>query len=784
MQWSMVVNDCKRNRSITLALLLFMVFAEALAVLSALMGVQTYTSISALYKVAQPPHFVQMHKGPIDELQISKFFAEHEMVTYSQISTMLDVYGESITVIGSKAPYDLSGCRLDIGLVKQNPDKDLLLNSSHEKVVLQEGEIGIPTLLQKMYGVEIGDRIVLSSNGIQKEFVVKECILDAMMNSPMASSTRILLSDRDFDGLEGRVGEKEYLIEAYLTNPKDANAFKTAYEDASLAQNGQAVTYAILFILSALTDIVTVFVLLLVSLLLVVVSFICVKFTIMAALEEEVKEIGTMKAIGLTFVDIRGLYLAKYRTLAVAGIVAGYLVALCTIGAVTSHISSTFGATRFSFLTVLVSLAVSCLVFLLLDSYCKKTLRKIQKLTVVDALVSGKGFGKRKASSKDGLHRVRRLPVNALLAVREVLHAIPDWTIVFTVVVIAFLMIMIPVNLLNTFEAPEFITYMGSSLEDILIEVENGEQLETNAAKVNQVLATDGSIAAYNRYRTVRVKTSGVKGTLINLDIDTGKMAGKGLQYLDGRAPEGQHELAISYLNANALEKGVGETLVLSLAAGREEYLVSGIYQDVTSGGYTAKAIHDFADLEAKKYSFSVILKDSHEVESKASAWATLLGAGITVDPMERFIDQTLGGVAKQLRAMVIAVVMLGASLVVLITVLFLKLRLAKDGAEIAILKAIGFSHQDILWQYLLKMGLVSLGGVLTGMVLTAFLGERLVNGALAMADLGVRKVHLITDPLVAYGVCPLVLLALILLVTSIVLRTSKNKNIISLVRE
>ena len=69
-------------------------------------------------------------------------------------------------------------------------------------------------------------------------------------------------NDLNFDMLKDQVGENEYLIEAYFTNSKEATNFQTAYENAGLPQNGQAVTYAIIFLLSALTDITTVFVLL------------------------------------------------------------------------------------------------------------------------------------------------------------------------------------------------------------------------------------------------------------------------------------------------------------------------------------------------------------------------------------------------------------------------------------------------------------------------------------------------------------------------------------------
>lgn len=784
MNWLIVKNDFIRNKVINLSLLLFMMFSAVLAVLSVVMAVETFTSISELYKTAQPPHFLQMHKGAMDQEKIDKFMSGYEGVTYWQTITMIDVYGESLTIVSNEGTYNLSDCRLDIGLVRQNITKDLLLNSEHEKVTIHEGEIGIPVLLKEMYGMETGDHVILTSNGVTKEFVIKEFILDSQMNSPIVSSTRILLSDKDFDMLEGKVGENEYLIEAYFTNTKEATNFQTAYENAGLPQNGQAVTYTIIFMLSALTDIITVFVLLLVSILLIIVSFICVRFTIMAALEEEIGEIGTMKAIGLTFAEIRDLYLNKYRALAMAGVIAGYILALLISDVFTKHISATFGDLRISTLAVILSLVAACLVFFLINCYCKKILKNIKKVTVVDALVSRKGFEKDKGSVKDGLYKSKKLSVNWLMGVREVFYRFRNWTIVFAIVLIAILMILVPMNLLNTFEAPEFITYMGSSLEDILIEVENGENLETSYARVKQVLENDDAIENYYEYSRVRVQTADADDELVNLNLDCGDNAGNELQYLSGKAPEGENQIAISYLNANEIEKKVSDKIVLFFDGKAAEFVISGIYQDVTSGGYTSKSKYDFSGLAAEKYSFSVNLNDHSEVKKKADEWSEILGAGVTVDPMEEFINQTLGGVVKQLRTMVFAIVIIGACLAMLITVLFLKLRLAKDVSEIAVLKAIGFSEKDIKQQYILKMGCVSIMGILGGIIVTNVLGEKIVNAALSIAQIGITKVELIANPVIEYIICPLLLIILILLVTWIVVRPIKKYNIISIINE
>ena len=170
MNWSIVRNDFLRNKVINLALLLFMMFSASLTILSVLMAVQTFTSISGLYKMAQPPHFVQMHKGEINQKKIDEFMSNYEDITCWQTDTMLDVYGENLTVVGKKGRYNLSDCRLDIGLVKQNKTKDLLLNSKHEKVTINEGEIGIPVLLKEMYGFRFHDEF---PNGFFYKIIVK-----------------------------------------------------------------------------------------------------------------------------------------------------------------------------------------------------------------------------------------------------------------------------------------------------------------------------------------------------------------------------------------------------------------------------------------------------------------------------------------------------------------------------------------------------------------------------------------------------------------------------------
>src|SRR5690554_3035611 len=169
MDWLIVKNDLKRNKMINLTLLLFIMFSAVLAVLAVMTAVQTFTSISNLYKTAQPPHFLMMHKGDINENEIEQFMTANDDVTDFQIVKMINIYGENLTVIGNEDSYNLSDIQLDVSFVKQNEERDLLLNAKHEKINLDKGEIGIPVLLKEMYGIEIGDRVILNDQGLTKE---------------------------------------------------------------------------------------------------------------------------------------------------------------------------------------------------------------------------------------------------------------------------------------------------------------------------------------------------------------------------------------------------------------------------------------------------------------------------------------------------------------------------------------------------------------------------------------------------------------------------------------
>ena len=346
MYLKLLKNDLKKNPGKQMILLLFMSLSVTLAVSVFLMLVQLFTSISSMYETANPPHFLQMHKGEICQEDIDAFNKSYPGMEHWQTVPMIDVYGDALTVQkkADQTEFTLEDCRLDISLVKQNAQYDVLLDKERNVLHVERGEIGVPVILLDQDSISIGDEIYLQWGGNEKRFVVTEYVYDGQMNSTLCSSTRFLISEEDFQEMFGDAKEKEYLIEAYFEDSSMAADYQTAYEESEkdLPKDGQAITYTLIFLLSALTDIMMAMVFFLIGMLLIVVAMICLRYTILAKLEEDVKEIGTMKAMGIPAEGIRKLYLGEIRILMGAGSVIGYIVALLAVRFLSGHMTRTF----------------------------------------------------------------------------------------------------------------------------------------------------------------------------------------------------------------------------------------------------------------------------------------------------------------------------------------------------------------------------------------------------------------------------------------------------------
>ena len=336
-----------------------------------------------------------------------------------------------------------------------------------------------------------------------------------------------MISEEDFQEMFVDAQETEYLIEAYFEDSSMAADYQTAYEESEkdLPKDGQAITYTLIFLLSALTDIMMAMVFFLIGMLLIVVAMICLRYTILAKLEEDVKEIGTMKAMGIPAKGIRKLYLGEIRILMGAGCVIGYVTALLAVRFLSSHMTRTFGVHEAGVGMYLAAVGICILVYGIILLFTKKVLGRLRKVTVVDLLVAEKGFGK-EGKTKDGLHKSKCMPVNLLIGLKEVRHG---YGIIFSLLLIVTFLVTVPYRMVDTMRDKQFATYMGSVVCDVLVEIEQGEKLEERKQRAEKLFETEKEknyVSDYKEFRRVRLQVEDSEGKLQGIHIETGEGAG------------------------------------------------------------------------------------------------------------------------------------------------------------------------------------------------------------------------------------------------------------------
>ncbi|WP_425447247.1 FtsX-like permease family protein [Dethiothermospora halolimnae] len=100
----------------------------------------------------------------------------------------------------------------------------------------------------------------------------------------------------------------------------------------------------------------------------------------------------------------------------------------------------------------------------------------------------------------------------------------------------------------------------------------------------------------------------------------------------------------------------------------------------------------------------------------------------------------------------------------ILITSLFLKMLIAKDSSQIAIMRSIGISLRDIQIQYITR-GLIVLNlGIIIGTVISNTLGEKILS--LILSIIGAYKIEFTVNPIEAYLFTPVMLMTVVTITT------------------
>lgn len=710
-------NDLRQNKLMSAATVFFMTISAALVILTSLLFTNLLGTIDSLMDKAMVPDLMQMHAGKMEEGELSRFVRNHSEVQDWQICRFLNLDNSRIILGG----HNMVDSTQDNGLYVQSEQFDFLLGMDGEFPEVLPGEVYVPVCYRTQYGLTVGEEMMIGS----QRLIIAGFIRDAQMNAMMASSKRFLVNIADYERLSGE-GQEEYLIEFLLRDRADLNAFQTAYADQGLPANGPVITRPLIRMINALSEGMMIFVILLVSIIVLLISMLCIHFILSIQMERDRKEVGMLKALGIGRREIRRIYFTKYFLFSAVGGILGLAGAIAVKEPMGKQLRELYGTAEQSISTAIAAILAALLTEGVILFSIQRSLRKMDKLSALAALFQ---------SQKKGRGRTQYVLIGAVTAA------------------CTFLM-LVPKNLHNTLSDPSFVTYMGIGSGEMRIDVRQREDINEITAQIVSALEQDGQVEKYTVLQTGSYPAVLPDGSRVNLIVESGNHLVFPVSYIEGTAPSEEKEIALSSLNAEEFGMSIGDPLHLVSDGDGTDYTVCGIYSDITNGGKTAKISCRETQIPVI---WSVLYVSLTESADEAAWMERYRAMGVDVVYIADYVQDTYAQTLEQLR--LASGIGLGISVLVIAVVLalFSRLMVEQNRYGVSLHKALGFTSGECERDCFVRGMFHAIVGVAAGVLLGCLGGETLCG--MVLKSFGADGFRFILHPAQLLAGLPLIVL-------------------------
>ena len=809
--------DLRRGVAQSVALTVLASLAVALVAMSAALGIRAGFAVNSLWKEAKPPDVVHMYTGTPNAHAVAQWAGGRSDVKDYHLMRSLPVPVRQLKIAGKSQADSV----LEPAFVTAPERFDFLLGQDGKPARPGPGEIALPVHYKAEGVAKVGDVVRVQSGSWSRELKVVDFVRDPQMNPSMVTSKRLVIHSSDFAEFDRRL-EPEYLMEFRLAPGTDASSFLSDFEASGFSSKGITIDTSILKLMNGVTTVPIAAVALLVAILLVIVASLILRYTFLAAMEEDLPQISVLKAVGAPPRGIKRLYLVKYLALTGLGTAVGYLLSFPLAAPLDEAVLLYLGEPAAGAWDVVVPFAAATALGLAMIGFCLLLLRRIDKLSTVQALRTGVSGKIRPRRHHLKLASFKRAPVWLWMGVREAFR--PAYALLFGVLSVCTIVMILPVCVVTTMEAPGFATYLGIGSADVRMDVKKIDSSQGDAAGLAETFARVKAAPGVSRavkMTTHRYDMTAAGGKKSVVLVESGDHTAFPVNYMRGKAPVAPNDIALSANQAKEAGADVGDTVTLAVPQGgagegassrtqagdgasegqagggasegqvsdgtsegkaggasperqtgsggpsatvpvqsadARKLRVTGVYQDITNGGKTAKTSAETVVGDASQPAQQVIYADLKASADPAGTVADLRAKlpGVTVVQIQDYISQTLGATISQMRTVSVFAGVVSAALAFLVSALFAVLVVKRETPQIAAQLAIGASRRGLRGQYLIRFGTVLLMGIAAGALAVFTLGEAAVGAVLGM--LGAPSLSLVANPWLTWIALPGVL--------------------------
>lgn len=762
--------DLFKKISMNFIMLLFILLASMFMGSSVNNFVVSTNAVNHFFEVANTADVVAVIAGTDEVFSQADAFLEQ----CDKISS----YDKDITIMGvDKKLYDENGDNLYYGnsdmsvYLTKNPQKHSLIFDKNDKaIVVKDGEIAVPNIFADNTGSQIGDQLTLRIDDYEKQYTISAITKDAGFGTTLGSTTRIVMSDHDYDEISYRFPIK---VAFYHVVTEDI-AVATQVIGENISELKSIISINILK-LCYIFDVMLAIIMLTISICLLLVAFMILRFTIVFTLEDDIKEIGVMKALGLRNRSIRILYLSKYFVISLIGSAIG---CLCSIpfGYLLNTslrnniiVASTGNLVWINFLCGIFVIAIVAL-------FCYGCTSKLNRFSTVDAIRCGSKGESYSSKSKIKLEKRKKMSVPFTMALNDIFSGFRRYIVITTTYFICLLLMIIPLIAVDTMKDPDrTLSLIGMHKGCVYVYLPDKELvLQGNRQVINDYLHT----------METRLSDAGINAT-----VSTSAFLSSKIEYPDGNGfygllgvmpindpkssyiptagslPQNKNEFAMNENAFKELGGKIGDSYTIMIGDQSYKLLLTGTYNNMNNLGKSFYILDelevDFGQISALSVS-TVFFNDSLSGDQFQSAYEEIknIFSDTTVYNESEIAEDFMGSYITMFRNMKTIATIIVTIIVFLVSLLMTKSFISRSVGEIALLKSMGFTNQNIQKRYIYRIILC----LITATTLMYITIVPLANVVmfLAYSMIGTASTVATINPLSVFLIHPLIVLAVI----------------------
>jgi len=759
MYLNILKKDLKRKKTMNIILLIFIILATMFITSSGNNIISIVTTLDDYIIEAElADYFMVMYDDDGVEERVRTFLEKEEIISDYKLNKLLLGSSQNIDINNKKTEYAnliILGRMEDIQYKVFDKDDTVLTN-------INDGEIYLSLDFLKTYNLETGDVITLKNEqGYKKEFKIAGGVKSIIYGTPRVGCTVYMISDNDYQEIMKQEGFNHvWQCSIVSEEPKELAAVVSGINLSLLLAEPQESVYLIYLI-----DMVVAAVMLIVSICLILISMVILRFTIAFTLNEEFREIGVMKAIGINDNQIRRLYSIKYCGISLIGTMIGILLGLPFGELLLYEVSQNIiinGSNNYW-----INLLGAGGVVLIIIIFCFLVTGKLKKITPITAIRNGSNGERYHGRNILALHKSWLKPIS-FLSLNDIFSGLRKFFTLILTFTIGIFLIIIPLNTANTLKSENIVQWFGMAKSDLYIaknlyiertDFVTKESYQELFEDLEQRLLDDGIIAQV--FTEVHWSVNFIKGEKSTNAIS---MQGVGISteeysYTKGSAPQNDNEIALTHITADTLEANIGDTIRVVIGEMEQEFIITAIFQSMMNMGKGARFSENF-DLDYAVATGNMALQVRYLEEPNKMAQAKSL------ELIEAFYPDTeifLGGeyiadlINVNLDDMISLIIIIVIGINALIAVLMVKSFIIREKGEIAMLKALGFRDNSLIKWQILRMGIIIIISTILGAVLSIPLAQ--ISAGQVFKMMGASSIIFEIKALEVYVIYPFIIL-------------------------